>query len=66
MTRRELLLKTGQGFGAVALAGLLEAAESNPLAPKPPHAPAKAKSIILATDDDLAAQEVTNRNWLIP
>ena len=46
MTRRELLLKTGQGFGAVALAGLLEAAESNPLAPKPPHAPAKAKSII--------------------
>ena len=46
MTRREMLLKTGQGFGGVALAGLLEAAESNPLAPKPPHAPAKAKSII--------------------
>jgi len=41
-----MLLKTGQGFGGVALAGLLEAAESNPLAPKPPHAPAKAKSII--------------------
>lgn len=46
MTRRELLLKTGQGFGAVALAGLLEAAESNPLAPKRPQLPAKAKSII--------------------
>src|SRR5215470_11035491 len=46
MTRREMLLKTGQGFGGVALAGLLKAAESNPLAPKPPHAPAKAKSII--------------------
>jgi hypothetical protein len=46
MTRRELLLKTGQGFGAVALAGLLEAAESNPLAPKRPPLPAKAKSII--------------------
>jgi hypothetical protein len=41
-----MLLKTGQGFGAVALAGLLEAAESNPLAPKPPHAPAKTKSTI--------------------
>jgi hypothetical protein len=46
MTRREMLLKTGQGFGAVALAGLLEAAESNPLAPKRPQLPAKAKSII--------------------
>ena len=46
MTRRELLRKTGQGFGAVALAGLLEAAESNPLAPKRPQLPAKAKSII--------------------
>ena len=46
MTRREMLLKTGLGFGAVALASLLEAAESNPLAPKPPHAPAKAKNII--------------------
>jgi len=46
MTRRELLLKTGQGFGAVALAGLLEAAESNSLAAKRPQLPAKAKSII--------------------
>jgi hypothetical protein len=45
MTRRELLRKSGRGFGAVALAGLLEAAE-DPLRPKPPHAPAKAKSII--------------------
>ena len=35
MTRRELLLRTGRGFGAVALAGLLEAETTNPLAPKP-------------------------------
>src|SRR5260221_9143858 len=46
MTRRDILLKTGRGFGGVALAGLLDAAESNPLAPKTPHASAKAKSII--------------------
>src|SRR5437763_11055646 len=41
-----MLLRTGRGFGAVALSGLLEAAERNPLAPKPPHAAAKAKSVI--------------------
>lgn len=46
MTRRDMLLRTGRGFGAVALSGLLEAAETNPLAPKPPHAAAKAKSVI--------------------
>jgi hypothetical protein len=41
-----MLLRTGRGFGAVALSGLLEAAETNPLAPKPPHVAAKAKSVI--------------------
>src|SRR5262245_48275752 len=46
MTRRELLSNTGRGFGMVALSGLLEAASSNPLAPKAPHATAKAKSVI--------------------
>ncbi|HTM50313.1 MAG TPA: DUF1501 domain-containing protein [Bryobacteraceae bacterium] len=46
MTRRELLSKTGGAFGMVALSGLLEAASINPLAPKPPHAPAKAKAVI--------------------
>src|SRR5258706_2894741 len=46
MTRRDILLKAGRGFGGVALAGLLDAAESNPLAPRSPHAPAKAKSVI--------------------
>src|SRR5947199_10782566 len=46
MTRRELLSNTGRGFGMVALSGLLDAATTNLLAPKAPHAPAKAKSVI--------------------
>src|SRR5438105_14897420 len=46
MTRRDLLSKAGSGFGLVALSGLLEAATTNPLAPKPPHQAAKAKSVI--------------------
>jgi hypothetical protein len=54
-TRREFLWEVGGGFGAVALAGLfgdsLTAGTSatsfaNPLAPKPPHFAAKAKSVI--------------------
>lgn len=57
LTRRELLRRSGMGFGAIGLAGLLgdvgllnqaDAAESyrNPLAPKPPQFPAKAKRVI--------------------
>jgi len=46
MNRREFLLTTGHGFGVVALSSLLEASTLNPLAPKPPHVSAKAKSII--------------------
>ena len=47
MTRRELLLKTGGGFGALALSSMLGAASRrDPLAPKQPHAPARAKSVI--------------------
>jgi Protein of unknown function (DUF1501) len=46
MTRREILCKAGTGFGAVALSSLLEGAAINPLAPKPPHFAAKAKSVI--------------------
>src|SRR6266567_450810 len=46
MTRRELLSNTGRGFGMVALSGLLNAAATNPLAPKSPPSPAKAKSVI--------------------
>ncbi len=59
-TRREWLWEAGAGFTGVALAGMLDqgfftrqavAADGetqwkNPLAPKPPHFPAKAKSVI--------------------
>ena len=48
-TRRDFLAKAGVGFGSVALAGLLSdtaQADSNPLAAKPSHFPAKAKSVI--------------------
>ena len=61
-TRREMLWETGAGFTSVALTSLLSAdgffggsqaaaAEAasklaNPLAPKPPHFPGKAKSVI--------------------
>jgi hypothetical protein len=47
MTRRELLTRTSNGFGMAAFAGILQGAESvNPLAPKPPALPGKAKSVI--------------------
>ena len=56
ITRRDLLRRTGMGFGSLALAPLLasdgllrtaRAAEStNPLAPKIAHFPAKAKQVI--------------------
>src|ERR1700758_1572370 len=55
-TRRELLRRCGMGLGALGLAALMqvcvlvgraEAATSlNPLAPKKPHFPAKAKRVI--------------------
>jgi hypothetical protein len=46
LSRRELLARTGMGFGAVAASSLLSAASVNPLAPKPTHAPPKAKAVI--------------------
>ncbi|HTE20664.1 MAG TPA: DUF1501 domain-containing protein, partial [Armatimonadota bacterium] len=58
LSRRELLLKTANGMGAVALTALLEesafaagapavdARKTNPLAPRKPHHPAKAKNVI--------------------
>ena len=55
MDRREALVKSGSGLGALALVYLLgrdgaasggEAASANPLAPKPPHFPARATSVI--------------------
>jgi hypothetical protein len=45
-TRRDLLTRAGAGFGAAALAAMLEAGETGPLAPKPPHQKARAKAVI--------------------
>src|SRR6476469_5098024 len=56
INRRQLLRRAGGGAGLLALAGLCQdtglllpsaqAAATNPLTPRPPHFPAKAKSII--------------------
>src|SRR3954451_7656799 len=49
ITRRELLCRAAGGFGAIALSGLLaeaSARETDPLAPRPPHFPARAKRVI--------------------
>ena len=51
LTRRELLARCGMGFGALALGGLLAEADAgaaggNPLLPRTPHFPAKAKHVI--------------------
>jgi hypothetical protein len=54
LTRRELLARSANGFGAVALSALLadwvpgvQADETrNPLAPRPSHFPARARSVI--------------------
>jgi hypothetical protein len=55
-TRRQFLRSAGGGFGLLALSALLaedgllaaegEAAAPNPLAPRPPHFPAKARQVI--------------------
>jgi hypothetical protein len=51
VTRRDVLVRAAHGFGAIALASLLDPAVSatqrvNPLAAKPPHFAPKAKSVI--------------------
>src|SRR5205823_10147410 len=52
LSRRDLLVRSGNGFGALALQWLLArdaqaaVARVNPLAPKPQNFPAKAKSVI--------------------
>src|SRR5437016_4350966 len=54
LTRRALLRRCAGGFGAVALAALMaeerassaEADRRNPLAPRPPHFPPKARGVI--------------------
>lgn len=46
-TRRQLLQQAACGFGYLAFAGLAaQAAGDNPLAPKPPHHPPRAKRVI--------------------
>src|SRR5581483_9323150 len=47
MTRRDALKIVGSGFGMVGLAGALQGeSPANPLSPKAPHFPAKAKNVI--------------------
>jgi hypothetical protein len=48
MTRREILRTMGSGFGMMSLSQMLasESPSVSPLAPKPPHFPAKAKHVI--------------------
>jgi hypothetical protein len=52
LTRRELLRRCGMGLGGLALGQLLDGpadaavGRGNPLLPKPPHFPAKAKHVI--------------------
>jgi hypothetical protein len=55
LTRREMLLRSANGFGALALAALLsdrafaggpEPRDTNPLAPKATHFPPRARSVI--------------------
>src|SRR3954453_2000247 len=45
-SRRDLLRSTACGFGLLALADLLWAGERDPLAPRAPHFPARAKRVI--------------------
>ena len=58
-SRRDFLLRTGNGLGLLALAGLLQQEEArdaplaeagtgglNPMAPRRPHFPARARSVI--------------------
>jgi hypothetical protein len=56
LSRREMLVRTANGFGAAALAALLAedgkaqapgSTKPDPFAPKKPHFPAKAKSVIV-------------------
>jgi hypothetical protein len=52
LSRRELLCRSGIGFGTIGLAGVLAsdsaraASADNPLAPKPPHYAGKAKRVV--------------------
>ena len=67
LTRRSFLTATGGGLGGLALADLLqqsgclaagETAPDDPLAPRPPHFPARAKSIIWIFLDGAASTTI--------
>src|SRR3954466_539722 len=45
-TRREFLMRSCGGLGALALSSMLQAEQVDPLAPKKPHHPPTAKSVI--------------------
>src|SRR5215211_2858675 len=45
-SRRDLLMRSGVGFGALALTDLLQADSPNPLAPKKPHFAPKARRVV--------------------
>jgi hypothetical protein len=46
LSRRDLLCRSGLGFAGLALAHLLHADSPNPLAPKKPHFPGKARRVV--------------------
>ena len=46
MTRRDVLAIMGSGFGMVGFKGVAAETPADPLRPKPPHFPAKAKRVI--------------------
>jgi hypothetical protein len=51
LTRRDLLRRSGMGFGLIGLAGVLASSSEastdiNPLAPKRPHFPARARQVV--------------------
>jgi hypothetical protein len=64
LNRRQVLKNAGTGFGYLALAGMLgqaaaragERATPGPLAPRPPHFPAKAKRVIFLFMNGAASQ----------
>ncbi len=78
VTRRQMLMRSASGFGAVALAALLNdrafagdseiEAAGNPLAPRPSHFPAKAKSVIFLYMDGGAVagrlRSIPSRGWI--
>lgn len=46
LSRRDILMQAGRGFGSVALASMLQGATSDPLAPKKPHELPRATRVI--------------------